>query len=307
MINRWIIRNKVLHLVYASKVSSETSINKVEKELIFSIDKFFELAHLLVSIPLELKGEALRRIDQNKSKRIASHTDLNPNTNFVDNKAIEIIGNNIEINDYLSKHSINWVNYDKFIKDLFTSLTEWPIYQTYISKPSLTFNDQRKFVEKIFTKFLPSQIELEEVLEERSIYWNDDLEFILSMLGASIKKIKEDSTPSLSILPPYKNDEQQFAKDLFRSSVIYNDNIAEIIKTHTLNWDMDRISLIDLVILQMALAEIIYIDGIPINVSINEYIEVSKHYSSEKSFNFINGVLDNAVKTLKKSGELTKI
>ncbi|MFV0346612.1 MAG: transcription antitermination factor NusB [Bacteroidales bacterium] len=307
MINRWIIRNKVLHLVYASRISSETSINKVEKELLFSIDKLYELAHLLIEIPLELRAEALRRIEQGKSKRVPTQTDLNPNTNFVDNKLIQIIENNIAVNNYISKKSVNWTNYDKFIKDLFARLSEWAIYQTYINKDNLSFKDQSKFIEKLFNKFLPMQEELAEILEEKSIYWNDDLEFTLSILGASIKKIKEDSDEHSIIIPPYKNDEQKFAKELFRSAVIYNDNISEIIQKHTLNWDMERIAQIDLVILQLALAEILYIEGVPVNVSINEYIEISKHYSSAKSSNFINGVLDNAVKALKKSGELTKI
>ncbi|MFV0505925.1 MAG: transcription antitermination factor NusB [Bacteroidales bacterium] len=309
MINRWIIRNKVLHILYANKVSSETSINKAEKELFFSIDKLVELAHLLVTMPVAFKDEAQRRIDQGKAKRIPGHSDLNPNTNFIDNKIIEIIENDCAINAYLSKNHIRWESYDNLLKDLFSRLTEWPRYNEYLEKKNPSLKEQSRFIEKIFTSFLSTQEDLIDVLEEKDIYWNDDLEFSLSIIGSNIKRLKKatDMTGVSPILPPIKSSEQKFAKELFRSAVIYNDRISQIIEKHVLNWEMERLALIDLIILQLALAEILYIDGIPVNVSINEYIEISKHYSSAKSSNFINGILDNAAKALQKSGDLDKI
>jgi len=162
-------------------------------------------------------------------------------------------------------------------------------------------------VEDIFKYLVLDNQDIDTLLEEQSIYWNDDLDFVVSMILKTLKKFNENSTERQALLPMYKDEEdRQFASDLFRKVVVNHESNVVLIKHHTVNWDIERIAFIDNLILELALCEFLYFPSIPTKVTMNEYIELSKYYSTEKSRNFINGILDKALKDLKKENKIVK-
>jgi N utilization substance protein B len=293
MISRRIIRIKVLQILYAFFTSPETSINNTEKELFFSLQKTYDLYHYLMALVIEIEKFAEGRIDLGLKKHRPSSADLAPNTRFVNNLLIYQLKTNISLTKYLESAKLSWANEDELIRKLYLSLTEQEFYKEYMVAEQNSYADDRKLVEDIFKYLI--------------IYWNDDLDFVVSMILKTFKKFKEFSDDHQALLPMYKDEEdRQFAKDLYRKVVLnHNDNVI-LIKQHTVNWDIERIAFIDNLILELALSEFLYFPSIPTKVTMNEYIELSKYYSTEKSRNFINGILDKALKDLKKANKILK-
>jgi N utilization substance protein B len=256
---------------------------------------------------LDIAKFAEKRIDMNKVKRIPTEEDLNPNNKFIRNKMIILLGENRKLNLYLDQSKLSWVNHPELIKDLYNRLIESDFYKEYMADGINTFANDRKFVERVFNKIILTCEELYEVLEEQSIYWNDDVEFNISMITKTLKKFTEFSRDEHPLLPMFKDDEdREFAKSLFRKSIINHAEIRKLIDIHSRNWDIDRIAFVDILIMQLALTEFIYFPSIPTKVTLNEYIEVSKYYSTDKSRNFINGILDKALRELKDEGKVKK-
>jgi len=187
-------------------------------------------------------------------------------------------------------------------------MTESDTYESYMESEESSFQDDRKFIEKLFNKIILVSEDLYQVLEEQSIYWNDDVEFVISMIIKTIKKFNEFSSSDQSLMPLFKDlEDREFTKQLIRKAIINHDELRELIKEHSKNWDVDRIAFMDVLIMQLAITEFLYFPSIPTKVSMNEYIELSKFYSTEKSRNFINGILDKTLKDLKKEGKINKM
>lgn len=307
MISRRIIRIKVLQILYAFFTSPETSINNTEKELFFSLHKTYDLYHYLMALVIEIEKFAEDRIDLGLKKHRPSSADLAPNTRFVNNLLIYQLKTNISLTKYLESAKLSWVNEDELIRKLYLSLTEQDFYKEYMAAEQNSYADDRKLVEDIFKYLILDNEDIESLLEEQSIYWNDDLDFVVSMILKTFKKFKEFSDDHQALLPMYKDEEdRQFAKDLYRKVVLNHSDNVLLIKQHTVNWDIERIAFIDNLILELALSEFLYFPSIPTKVTMNEYIELSKYYSTEKSRNFINGILDKALKDLKKANKILK-
>ena len=307
MISRRIIRIKVLQILYAFFTSPETSINNTEKELFFSLQKTYDLYHYLMALVIEIEKFAEDRIDLGLKKHRPSSADLAPNTRFVKNLLIYQLKTNISLNKYLETAKLSWTDEDELIRKLYVSLTEQDFYKEYMAAEQNSYADDRKLVEDIFKYLILDNEDIESLLEEQSIYWNDDLDFVVSMILKTFKKFKEFSDDHQALLPMYKDEEdRQFAKDLYRKVVLNHTENVILIKQHTVNWDIERIAFIDNLILELALSEFLYFPSIPTKVSMNEYIELSKYYSTEKSRNFINGILDKALKDLKKADKIRK-
>ncbi len=307
MISRRIIRIKVLQILYAFFTSPETSINNTEKELFFSLQKTYDLYHYLMSLVIEIEKFAEDRIDLGLKKHRPSSADLAPNTRFVNNLLIYQLKTNISLTKYLESAKLSWADEDELIRKLYVSLTEQDFYKEYMAAEQNSYADDRKLVEDIFKYLILDNEDIESLLEEQSIYWNDDLDFVVSMILKTFKKFKEFSDDHQALLPMYKDEEdRQFAKDLYRKVVLNHSDNVVLIKQHTVNWDIERIAFIDNLILELALSEFLYFPSIPTKVSMNEYIELSKYYSTEKSRNFINGILDKALKDLKKANKILK-
>ena len=307
MISRRIIRVKVLQVLYAYSADSANSMENAEKELLFSLKKTFDLYHYLLYLSVDVVDYAISVMELHKKKHFPTEEDLNPNRRFVDNRIIALIRSNKDLNLYLEKNKFLWEDNQKFIKKLYYTLIKTDLYKNYIAKEKNDFGDDKTFV-KLFLEEVVLQSEtLNELLEEKSIYWNDDIDFVTSMAVKTIKKFPENSGDGYKILPFFKDeDDKQFAKDLLGKSIMHHDELKEILKNHTKNWDIERIANIDNLIMELAISEFLYFPSIPVKVTLNEYIELSKYYSTEKSPVFINGILDKVAKNLKTENKIEK-
>lgn len=307
MISRRIIRTKVLQILYAYYSSEEKSLNNTEKELFFCIHKTYDLYHYLMALVIDIADYAESRIEIKRNKHQPTHEDLHPNTKFVSNLFIQQLRSNRQLNAYLNQTKLSWVNHPDLIKELYLIMIESEIYDSYINSEIRSYAEDRKFIEKIFNKIFLVSEELYQVLEEQSIYWNDDIEFVISVITKTLKRFNEFSDSDQRLMPMYKDDEdREFAKELLRKSIINHDELQSLIKVHSSNWDVERIAFMDILMMQLAITEFLYFPSIPTKVTMNEYIELSKFYSTEKSRNFINGILDKTLKDLKKEGKISK-
>ena len=307
MISRRIIRTKVLQVLYAYYSSEEKSINATEKELFFCIQKAYDLYHYLFSLVIEIADYAEDRIEIKRNKHQPSYEDLHPNTKFISNQIIGQLRNNKQLNTYLDQKKLSWKDNPELIKELYLLMTESEMYEEYMKDKTRSYLDDRKFIERLFNKIILVSEDLYVELEEKSIYWNDDVDFVISMITKTLKRFNELSDASQSLMPMFKDQEDRdFTKDLLRKSIINHDELRELIKEHSKNWDVERIAFMDILIMQLAITEFLYFPTIPTKVSLNEYIELSKFYSTEKSRNFINGILDKTLKDLKRSEKISK-
>jgi transcription antitermination protein NusB len=307
MISRRIIRTKVLQVLYAYYTSNDKTLDNAEKELFFCIRKSYDLYHYLLVLVIELADYAEQRIDIKKNKHQPTYEDLHPNTKFISNQVIQQLRENRQLQTYIQQQKLSWVNNPELIKDLYNFLVESEFYQAYVADGNRSFLDDRKFIEKVFTQIILVTEDLYDALEEQSIYWNDDMEFVISMITKTLKKFNPHTDSAHRLMPMFKDqDDRDFAKDLLRKAIINHDELRELIKEHSRNWDLDRIAFMDILIMQLATTEFLWFPSIPTKVTLNEYIELSKFYSTEKSRNFINGILDKTLKDLKILGKITK-
>ena len=282
-------------------------MGRSEKELHFNIEKAFELYHYLLLLILDVSLYAESRIELALNKRMPTQEDLHPNMRFTNNRLIEQLRNNESLLRFVDQHKLNWSNYPELIKDIYTRIIESEEYAAYMSSESSGYGEDKKLVTFAYTHIVFSSELLDSIMEEQSIYWNDDLEFITSMIVKTFKKFKEDDGPDKKLMELYKNiEDRDFAVRLYRQTIIHRDEYVEYIKENTRNWDLERIAFMDILIMQMALAELIGFPSIPTKVTLNEYLEISKYYSTSKSNVFINGVLDKVVSQLKEKKKILK-
>ena len=307
MISRRQLRIKALQSLYAYYKTDREDMGRSEKELHFNIQKAFELYHYLLLLIIDVILYAESRIELARNKRIPTHEDLHPNTRFIENQLVDQVRNNESLLRFMDQHKLNWSNYPELIKDIYAKLIENEEYASYMSAEESGYAEDKKMITHIYTHMVfPSEL-LSSVMEEQSIYWNDDLEFITSMIVKTFKKFKEGDGPDKSLMELYKSDEDRdYVVKLYRQTIIHREEYVEYIKLNTRNWDLDRIAFMDILIMQMAIAELIGFPSIPIKVTLNEYLEISKFYSTSKSSVFINGVLDKVVFQLKEEKKIVK-
>ena len=297
-----------MQVLYAFNTSPDKSINNTEKELFFSIQKTYDLYHYLFQLAVEIANHANSVIGLRKKKHFPTEDDLNPNTRFVNNFLIHQIRTNSTLKKQLEQSKLSWENEPELIKKLYTALVNSDFYTGYMSAKNHTYQDDKKLIEHLFAEIILQSEDLLYLLEEQSIYWNDDVDFVISMIIKTLKKFKEYSGEDQSLLPIFKDDEdREFAKNLYRKTVVNHSELKKIVEEHTVNWDIERIACIDTLILELAIAEFLYFPSIPTKVTLNEYIELSKYYSTQKSRNFINGILDKTLKALKKDNRIIKV
>lgn len=247
------------------------------------------------------------RIEIAGNKRIPSFEDLNPNRRFVNNKFVGQLSNNDQLNKYLANNHISWVKYPELIKELYGLIIESNDFIEYMSLPEAGYQDDKKLISKIYSGIILPNESFCQVLEEQSIYWNDDLEYVISMVLKTIKKFNESDGPDKNLLELYKNKEDRdFVVELFRKSVVKRKDCLELIESTASNWDLERIAFMDILIMQLAITELLEFPSIPTKVTLNEYLDISKYYSTEKSNNFINGVLDKILAQLKEKEMIRK-
>jgi len=307
MINRVLIRIKVVQMVYAYYQSDTKDLAKAEKEFFHSIEKACDLYHYLLQLILTITNYAEQRLDSARNKYIPTEEEKNPNCRFIENAFVAQLAKNDALESYLNDTKMSWANNDSFVKTTYEEIISSDFYEEYMSAPKTSYETDQELWRKIFKTILQKSDDLTEVLEEQNIYWNDDLDIIMTFVMKTIKRFKPENGDEQELLPMFKDEtDRKFASDLFCSTIRNREKYRLLIDDAIKNWDIDRLAMMDLLILQVALAEIIEIQGIPVNVSLNEYIDIAKTYSTEKSGTFVNGTLDQIVTNLRKENKLFK-
>jgi len=294
-------------MLYAYFQNGDGEINKAEKALLFSIQKSYDLYHYLLLLIVEIADYASARIDIALQKKIPSYEDLNPNTKFIENKIISMLRKNLQMGKYLKNTPLTWSHTPDLIKKLHNKIRMAKFFKDYMENPERSFEEDKKIIIDIYSKELIAFEGLYQVLEEQSIFWNDEVEFIISMITKTIKGFRESDNEKNQLLSLYKNEEdKEFVTSLFCKSIIHEKEYRSVVENFTKNWDIDRIAFMDFLILEMAISEAIEFPFIPTKVTINEYLEIAKSYSTEKSRIFINGLLDKIFKHLKQTDKIRK-
>ncbi len=307
MISRRLLRIKVLQAAYAHFKSGINSLDKSEKELFFSIGKTYELYLSVYMLIIDLSRYARGRIELARSKLSPSREDLNPNTRLIDNLLINHLENHELLGTLFKDHRISWANNPELIRGLYNQLTRSEFYKSYMSEDEGSWKSDKKFILQLLNELILVSDLLDSVLEERSIYWNDDLEFVVRMVEKSLKKYSGPGSSPVPVYSLFKDDEdREFVRSLFHNVVLKHGEYEKLIEQHTRNWDVDRIAFMDILIMELAIAEILGNESIPTKVSFNEYIEIAKYYSTQKSSNFINGILDKIIQQLKDENRVIK-
>lgn len=307
MINRVLIRLKIIQLVYAYYQNGSKNLDSAEKELFFSLSKAYDLYNYLLMLMVALTNYAQKRVDAGKAKLAPTSEDLSPNMKFIENKFVAQLEVNKQLLEFISNQKKTWDNDQEFVKELYDKITASDLYKEYMASSDSSYEADRELWRKLYKSFVFNNDSLDQVLEDQSLYWNDDKEIVDTFVLKTIKRFEENKGASQPLLPEFKDDEdQEFARRLFRRTILNGDYYRHLISDNTRNWDLDRVAFMDVVIMQCALAEILSFPNIPISVSLNEYVEIAKLYSTGKSGSFINGTLDGIVNQLKKEGKLTK-
>lgn len=305
MLSRRLLRVKVAKNLYAHLKSGSDNLKTSEKNLIESIDKAYDLYFQMMSLIVEVARYAESRQEIAKQKKLATHEDLNPNRRFVDNPIVQLISNSDSVNDVLATRKLSWANQYDAVKDVYNRMLEAEFYKSYMALATATFADDRRFAEDFFT-WLEQDEALADVVNEMSLQWCDDYGFALYMAVRTVQNTKQ-SHDELRVLPKFKSDDDlAFARTLFIKSLVQYEDNQEIVDRYTNNWDVERVVFMDNLILSIAIAELTNFDSIPVKVTLDEWIDIAKYYSSPSSSTFVNGVLDKVVADLTAEGKISK-
>ncbi len=289
------------------KHDGKSSLKKAEQELFFSIEKTFDLYHYLLLLPIDIANYAESRIEIAKIKKIPLYDDLHPNTKFMDNRIISQLRINRGLLRYLENKKLSWVKYPELIKGLYTETQVSLCYKEYMSNETSSYEADKSFICTWYKDVVAQYESLYQNLEEQSIYWNDEPEFIIGIIIKTIKKFMESDGDSSELLPLYKSHEdEEYARKLLHKVVLNHKEYQVYIEKYSKNWDFDRIAFLDIILMQMAIAEGIEFSSIPTKVTLNEYLELAKYYSTTKSNLFINGILDKIFSYLKEQNQIKK-
>jgi N utilization substance protein B len=256
---------------------------------------------------VEVTKYAQQRMTAAQNRLAPSAQKEAPNRKFVDNRFIAQLEVNKQLNDFKETQKKSWENETECLKHLCEKIMDSDIYKEYMAAETSSYAEDREFWRKIYKKIIFNNPELDEVLEEQSLYWNDDKEIVDTFVVKTIKRVDEKNGAKQELLPEFKDDDdKEYARRLFRRTVLNADYYRHLIAENTKNWDLNRIAFMDVIIMQIALAEILSFPNIPVSVSLNEYVEIAKLYSTRRSGGFINGTLDGIVSQLKAENKLTK-
>ncbi len=306
MINREIIRNKVVQLTYAYYQNGNKNIDSAEKELLFSLSKAYDLyAYMLALIPAVAR-ESRKYLEVAQSKAQREGTAM-PSQKFAYNRFAIQVEENTALNDILDAKKISWNDHPEFVNKLYLQITDSQIYKEYMDSSDDSYEADRELWRKLYRTLIENNEGIDSILEEESLYWNDDKEIVDTFVVKTIKRFDEKAGHKQAILPEYASEEDiDFARKLFRAAILNADEYQHYMGEMSRNWDFNRLAFMDVIIMQIAIAEMMTFPGIPINVTINEYVEIAKLYSTPRSGGYINGILDPIARMLVKSGRMLK-
>ena len=306
MINRELIRIKVVQLTYAYYQNWSKNIDSAEKELTFSLSKAYDLYNYLLALIVGITQEARRHLEVAQSRATREGTPM-PSQKFAYNRfAMQLEGNKM-LNEFVETQKKNWNDEPEFLKKIYTQITESQIYKDYMASTEDSYDADRELWRKLYRTLIERNADLDSLLEEQSIYWNDDKEIVDTFVLKTIKRFEEKNQANQELLPEYDSEEdKEYARKLFRSAIMNADEYQHYMSEASRNWDFSRLAYMDIVIMQIAIAEFMTFPNIPISVTINEYVEIAKLYSTPRSAGYINGMLDAIARHLVQTGHMLK-
>ena len=309
MLNRRFLRVKALQSVYAYHQSESSNLPQAEKQLLEGVDDLYKLFVYQLSFWVEIKQFAERRIDENKHKHFPTEEDLNPNMKFVNNRILKALDDNRHLMSLEEKYKINWADSrEDFIRNMFNKLTETPEYQEYMTNGKDSFGDDKQFLVTVIDTYMAENGLIFDYYSDRDLSFNSDYQLAVYLLWKFVSEMPAAFGADSKLPPVYKNEEEdkEFVVKLFEKTILHADEYMDLVKENISNWDYDRLALMDKILIFMAVTEFVEFHFIPVKVTINEYIEISKFYSTPDSRRFINGMLDKIATELKASGKLVK-
>lgn len=306
MLNRRHIRIKVLQAFYAFFQSNNEDVLKGEKELFHSIEKIYDLYVYILMLFPSLKRQALIQIEEAKRSEYLRQDIHILKTGFIDNQLVDLIEQSKVLQKISKDRKINWEGdvENDLTKKIFKEVYQTDNYKNLLQSESSSFNDDKNALVQLYKKEICNLEKLHHFFDEKSIYWQDDLDHVSSMILKTLKSITENQ--ELEILPLWKEDEYEFTQNLFRKAVLQKEENDAVLQTYSKNWEKERLATMDSLLMNLAMTEALEFSSIPIKVTLNEYIEISKFYSTPKSNSFINGILDRIFEDYKKDGKLVK-
>lgn len=310
MLNRRHLRIKALQILYAFYQTEDAEYHKFEKELFASMSKMYDLYIYFLLVFGELHDFSQERIEERQQRKRATEADLNPNKKFLDNRILQVLKINAELKLKSETRKINWHSDTKrdLLLKMKKAILESEVYEAYMTNENQSFDLDKAFILELFKTEIANFGLLHDFLENETVYWQDDIDLVCNMVLKTIRNIDENATGNMNLMPLFKDeeDEVRYVQCLMRNIVENDKENNELIGKLTKNWDIERIAKMDIIILKMAITELVTFPSIPVKVSLNEYIEIAKFYSSPQSKVFINGVLDKSIIVLEKEGKIKK-
>jgi N utilization substance protein B len=310
MLSRHFLRVKVLQSLYAYIVTENSSLDIAEKELDKSISETYDLEVYLFSSLLEMRDIAENQIEDAKGKFFPTEEEKNPNMRFVNNELLHQLSENTELTKAIEKLKINWSDQRDLLKRILNKFKASNSYKDYMSKEEITYDDDKKAVIQLLKNYLLKNESFLDYLAELKLYWESDFQYVGLSFLKFLKEFKQSDSASKSITKSFGFDEKEirdFALDLFRKCIGHYDEFDSMFDKHIENWDKERIAFMDTLIIKMGLVELVYCPEIPVRVTLNEYIEMAKEFSTERSNLFVNGLLDRFLIDLRASGKIRKL
>jgi N utilization substance protein B len=306
MINRELIRIKIVQLTYAYYQNGNRNMDNAEKELLFSLSKAYDLYNYLLALIVALTREERHRVDvlTQKAEREGTET---PSQRFAFNKFAVQLEENKMLNSFMEDKKLTWADDIEFVRKLCGQIEQSQTYKDYMAAENTSYDDDRELWRKLYRQLIEQNADLDALLEEKSLYWNDDKEVVDTFVLKTIKRFDPKNKSKQELLPEYKDEEDKdFARKLFRATILNADTYQRYMSEASRNWDFSRLAYMDIVIMQIAIAEMLTFPAIPISVTINEYVDLAKLYSTPRSGGYINGMLDAIARSLNRKGLMNK-
>lgn len=301
-----------MQAVYASIQSGNQKVEMIEKQMFHSIETLYELYIFQLSVLGELVHFETQRLEESKQKFFPTEEDLNPNLKFISNRIISKLTANNDFQRKLNDFHISWVGDYEIIHLIYDKIKESGMYKEYMNSGGSSFSEDKDFVSKMFRKFISESEALQSFFEEKNIFWSDDF-YVASHMGLKTLNAMNESDsadkplPTLfKVTPDGLNEDRDFVRDLFRKTLLNLDEYETLILKYVQNWEIDRIAMLDNILMKMAVTEILNFPSVPVKVSLNEYIDIAKEYSTPQSSTFINGILDSIVRDLRDDKKIVK-
>lgn len=306
MINRKLIRVKIVQLTYAYYQNGHHNMDTAEKELLFSLSKAYDLYNYLLGLIVAITQEERRRVDiaTRRAEREGTET---PSQRFAFNKFATQLEENKQLNLFMEDKKMSWENDAEAVRKLCDQIERSPLYQEYMMSDAEDYETDRELWRRIYRTLIQGNEDLDAILEEKSLYWNDDKEIVDTFVLKTIKRFDPANKADQELLPEYDDTEdREYALKLFRSTILNADTYQRYMSETSRNWNFSRLAYMDVVLMQIAIAEMLTFPNIPISVTINEYVDLAKLYSTPKSGGYINGMLDAIARHLVDTGRLLK-